>query len=91
MSEIYALACNYEGDYGLKVLYVNSENTMREVADIARQHIAGVFVPEPNEGVALRVRRHGEQELLPDDLKVVEAGFIQLETVDIIHVPAARA
>jgi len=91
MSDTFILACNYEGDYAVKVLYVNSENTMKEVADIARQHIAGVFVPQPKPGVALRVRRHGEEEFLPDGLKISEAGFIQMETVDIIHVPATQA
>lgn len=85
----FALACNYEGDYGLKMLFVDSENTMSEVAQIAKGHIGGVFVPLPEPGVTLRVRRHGEQAFLPDELKVADAGFVQLETVDIIHVPAA--
>jgi len=84
----FVLACNYEGDYGLKVLNVDTCNTMQEVADIARQHLAGVFVREPEPGQKLRVRRHGETEFLPDTLKVADAGFVQLDTVDIIHVPA---
>ncbi|TFL13442.1 toluene monooxygenase [Pusillimonas caeni] len=91
MSDTFALGCNYEGDYGLKMLYVSPDSTMKEVADIARQHIAGVFVAEPKPGVVLRVRRHGEEEFLPESLKVSEAGFIQMDTVDIIHVPAAQA
>lgn len=84
----FALACNYEGDYAIKLLMVDSENTMAEVAGIAKDRIAGVFVREPGPDVRLRVRRHGKTELLPDDLKISDAGFIQMETVDVIQTPA---
>lgn len=84
----FSLVCNYEGDYGMKLLMVDTEDTMDDVARIARENIAGIFVPEPAPGTVLRVRKHGLRENLPGDLKVAEAGFVLGETVDIIHQPA---
>jgi citrate lyase beta subunit len=83
-----ALVCNYEGDYGMKLLMVDTENTIADVARIARENIAGVFVPQPRPGTVLRVRRHGHAEHLPDALTVAQARFISGETIDIYPVPA---
>jgi hypothetical protein len=80
----FALVCNYEGDYGMKVLTVDTEDTMEDVARIAKNSIAGVFVAEPPVGSKLRVRRHGSNDDLPDTLKVGDADFIVGETIDII-------
>ena len=81
---VFALVCNYEGDYGMKVLMVDSDDTMADVARIARENIASVFVPEPPPGSQLRVRRHGTDEFLSPDLTITDAGFVVMETVDII-------
>ncbi|MDR5749044.1 toluene-4-monooxygenase system B family protein [Caballeronia sp. LZ029] len=82
----FALVCNYEGDYGMKVIMLDDDYSMEDVARIAKENIAGVFVPEPLPGTKLRVRRHGEEEFLPESMTISAAGFIQAETVDIVHV-----
>jgi len=82
----FALVCNYEGDYGMKLLMVDSNDTMDDIARIARENIASVFVPEPPPGTHLRVRKHGGEEFIAHALTVADAGFVSMETVDIIHV-----
>ena len=82
----FALVCNYEFDYGMKLLQVDSENTIGEVIQVARDGIAGVFVAEPEPGVALKLRKYGTTEFLDENLKISETGFKQAETIEIIHV-----
>jgi hypothetical protein len=86
--ENFALVCNYEGDYGMKLLMVDSDATMADVARIAKENIAGVFVPQPRPGTTLHVRRHGHVEPLASGMTVAQAGFISGETIDIFPLPA---
>jgi Toluene-4-monooxygenase system protein B (TmoB) len=87
----FPLVCSFEGDYGLKVLLVPHEATMTEIAHTAAAALAGVVVPElaPNE--VLRVRLAGREDFLRPDLTVKEAGFIEMETIEILRQPAATA
>ncbi|HTW73678.1 MAG TPA: toluene-4-monooxygenase system B family protein [Steroidobacteraceae bacterium] len=89
--EQFALVCSFEGDYGLKVLFVRPSATMAEIAHTAADALAGVVVPElaPNE--VLRVRRAGAEAFLRPDLTLQEAGFIEMETIEILRQPMATA
>jgi toluene monooxygenase system protein B len=82
----FPLVCNYEGDYGMKLLVVDTGDTMDAVADRARRALVGVVVRRPRPGAVLRVSRHGERSPLPRDLKVGDADFVQMEAVDIYQV-----
>jgi len=82
----FALVLNYEFDYGMKLLQVDSENTIAEVIQIAKDGIAGVFVAEPAPGISLKLRKYGEIEFLNETLKISETDFKQAETIEIIHV-----
>jgi len=79
----FPLVCNYEGDYGMKLLVVDTGDTMDAVADQAKRALVGVVVRRPRTGAVLRVSRHGEHSPLPRDLKVGDANFVQMEAIDI--------
>ena len=80
---LFPLSSNFEGDFVLQLLPVDTENTMDEVAAAAAEHSINRRVM-PQEGKVLRVRKHGTEELLPRDLKVKDAGFLPTQTIDII-------
>ncbi|KAI5915837.1 MAG: toluene-4-monooxygenase system B family protein [Proteobacteria bacterium] len=80
---LFPLTSNFEGDFVLQLVPVDTENTMDEVAAAAAVHSVGRRVRD-RPGHILRVRRHGGTEFLPRTLKVAEAGFKPTETVDII-------
>lgn len=79
----FPLACNFQGDYAMKLLVVDTNDTMDDIAEKAKKALVGVVVKEPKAGSVLRVSRHGERAYLPRDLKVADAKFVQLEAVDI--------
>jgi len=80
---LFPLSSNFEGDFVLQLLPVDTENTMDEVAAAAAEHSVNRRVlPQPDK--VLRVRRHGTNEMIPRDTKVKDAGFKPSETIDII-------
>jgi hypothetical protein len=87
----FPLVCSFEGDYGLKVLFVSRDATMAEVARTAAEALAGVVVPELGANEVLRVRQAGAKNFLRPELTLQEAGFIEMETIEILRQPAATA
>ncbi len=79
----FPLACNFQGDYAMKLLIVDTNDTMDDVVEKAKQALVGVVVKAPKSGDVLRVSRHGEREYLPRHLKVADARFVRMEAVDI--------
>jgi hypothetical protein len=84
----FPLVCNYEADYGMKLLVVDTEDTMDAVAEQARKALVGVVAKPPRPNAVLRVRRHTGGGPLPRDLKVRDARFVQMEAVDIYQAEA---
>lgn len=82
----FPLVCNFQGDYGMKILFADSGDTMDMVAQKARDALVGVVVKAPRAGSVLRVRRHHTEEFLPGELTIEQAKFVKLEAVDIIPV-----
>jgi toluene monooxygenase system protein B len=80
----FPLVVNFEGDYGMKVLMVPEESTMDDVARIAKEQLVGVVVKPLKPGAALVVKRHGAAAALSGSLKVKDAGFVKMETLDIL-------
>lgn len=80
---LYPLTSNFEGDFVLQLVAVDSENTMDEVAAAAAVHSVGRRV-RARPGHILRVRRQDAGEFLPRDMKVSESGLKPTETVEII-------
>lgn len=84
---LFPLTSNFEGDFVLQLVAVDTENTMDEVAAAAAIHSVGRRV-RARPGCILRVRKQGVDECLPRTMKVSEAGLMPTETVEIIWEPA---
>lgn len=80
---LFPLASNFEGDFVLQLIAVDSENTMDEVAAAAAVHSVGRRV-RARPGQILRVRRQGAADALPRTMKVSESGLKPTETVEIV-------
>ncbi|MDP3188429.1 toluene-4-monooxygenase system B family protein [Limnobacter sp.] len=80
---LFPLSSNFEGDFVLQLLPVDTENTMDEVAAVAAHHSVGRRV-KARPGQILRVRKQGSVDFLPRNMKVADAGFKPTETIEII-------
>ena len=80
---LYPLISNFQHDFVLQLLAVDTENTMDEVAAAAAVHSVGRRV-RARPGHILRVRRQGGAEFFPRTMKLGEAGLKPTETVEII-------
>ena len=77
------LAVLLEGDYGYKVQVFDTGDTMAVLAEKVAGQVAGVLVaPLPPDAV-LKVRLQGSDEPLPDGLTIADAGFVEMEPVEI--------
>jgi len=80
---LFPLSSNFEGDFVLQLLPVDTENTMDEIATAAAYHSVGRRVaPQPDK--VLRVRKSDTGELFPRDMKLEDSGLMPTETIDII-------
>lgn len=80
----FPLIFNFQYDYGIKLVMVDTEDTMDEVARKSAYHAAGKLVKAPPPEAVLRVRVQGERSPLPRDLKVKDSGFVKMECVQIL-------
>lgn len=83
---LFPLTSNFEGDFVLQLVAVDTENTMDEVAAAAAVHSVDRRV-RARPGCILRVRRQGADDCLPRTMKVSESGLKPTETVEIIWEP----
>jgi toluene monooxygenase system protein B len=80
---LFPLHSNFEGDFVIQLLPVDTDNTMDEIAAAAAYHSVGRRVkPQPDK--VLRVRRHCGEKFFPRDMKLHESGLAPTETIDII-------
>jgi toluene monooxygenase system protein B len=84
---LFPLISNFEGDFTLLLLPVDSENTIDEVTAAASGLSLGVRVA-PRPGQVVRARRPGAAAFLPGAVKVSESGLKPLETVEFVFAPA---
>lgn len=80
---LYPLISNFQHDFVLQLLAVDTENTMDEVAAAAAHHSVGRRVA-PQPGKVIRVRRQGDSEFFPRDRKLGESGIKPMECVEFI-------
>jgi toluene monooxygenase system protein B len=85
MADQFPLVINFQGDYGMKLLLVDPQTTINQVAQLAKDSLVGVVVKPLPEGTVLVVRRHGESAALDGSVKVADAGFVKMEALDIVH------
>jgi toluene monooxygenase system protein B len=80
---LFPLTSNFEGDFVLQLVAVDTENTMDEVAAAAAHHSVGRRVRARPDCI-LRVRRQGGESFLPRTMKVIDSGLKPTETIEII-------
>jgi toluene monooxygenase system protein B len=83
---LFPLISNFEGDFVLQLVPVDTENTMDEVAAAAAHHSVGRRV-KPRPGHVIRVRKQGSEELIPRMTKISEAGLKPMECLEFVWEP----
>ncbi len=86
---LFPLTSNFEGDFVLQLVAVDTENTMDEVAAAAAHHSVGRRVRARPDCI-LRVRRQGGDSFLPRSMKVIDSGLKPTETIEILWEKAAH-
>ncbi len=84
---LFPVISNFERDFVLLLVPVDTENTMDEVAAAAAHHSVGRRVaPQPSKVV--RVRRQGATEFFPRQAKLQETDIRPMETLEFIFADA---
>ena len=81
---LFPVTSNFRGDFVLKLVPVDTENTMAEVAEQAAAHSVGIHVAE-QPGKAIRARRQGDSEPFPLELKLADSGLEPMECVEFYY------
>lgn len=80
---LFPLTSNFEEDFVLQLLAVDTDHTMDEVAAAAAHHSVGRRV-KPRPGHVMRVRRQGSDEPFPRTMTVIEAGLAPMECIEVV-------
>ena len=75
---LFPISSAFEGDFCLKLVAVDTENTMDEVCAAAAHHSINRSVAA-KPGHHIRVRKQGETEFLPRALKLGDAGIAPMQ------------
>lgn len=81
---LFPISSKFEGDFVLKLVPVDTENTMAEVAAAAAEHSVGVHVPE-QPGRPIRARAEGAAQPYPLDMRLSETGLGPTDTVEFYY------
>lgn len=80
---LFPLISNFEEDFVLQLLPVDTESTMDDVAAAAAHHSVGRRVA-PRPGHVMRVRRQDSEELLPRAMTVSDSGLLPMECIEVV-------
>jgi toluene monooxygenase system protein B len=80
---LFPLTSNFEEDFVLQLLAVDTEHSMDEVAAAAAYHSVGRRVA-PRPGQTMRVRRQASMELFPRNKKGAEGGLSPMECLEVV-------
>lgn len=84
---LFPVISNFQHDFVLLLLPVDTDNTMDEVAAAAAHHSVGTRVaPQPEKIV--RVRRQGATDFFPRDVRLGETDVRPMETLEFIFCDA---
>jgi toluene monooxygenase system protein B len=86
--EMLPLVCSFEDGCILTLVPVAVDGTMDEVAATVAEHFAGRMMPLQPEKT-MRVRKQGDTLYLPRDLRVRDAGWTPLTTIQVGYEAAA--
>lgn len=87
---LFPLTSNFQGDFVLQLLAVDTDNTMDQVAAAAAHHSVGRRVA-PRSGNVMRVRRQGSTEPFARSATVAQSGLLPMECVEVVWEPAPQA
>jgi toluene monooxygenase system protein B len=80
---LFPIHSNFERDFVIQLVPVDTDDTMDQVAEKCAYHSIGRRV-KPSPDKVLRVRHHENGTLFPRDMKVADAGLRPTETLDIL-------
>ncbi|AEI82636.1 toluene-4-monooxygenase system protein B (plasmid) [Cupriavidus necator N-1] len=80
---VFPVISNFQYDFLLQLVAVDTENTMDEVAAAAAHHSVGRRVA-PRPGKVVRVRRQGSDQFYPRDVKLSETDIKPMEALEFI-------
>lgn len=80
---LFPLTSNFEEDFVLQLLAVDTDNTMDEVAAAAAHHSVGRRVAA-RPGHVMRVRRQGSTDPFDRTITVIEAGLLPMECIEVV-------
>ncbi|MBV2132776.1 toluene-4-monooxygenase system B family protein [Pseudomonas sp. MAP12] len=80
---LFPLVSNFQEDFVLQLLAVDSENTMNEVAAAAAHHSVGRRVAA-RPGHIMRVRRQGSENPFPREMKLHDTGLKPMECIEVV-------
>jgi toluene monooxygenase system protein B len=84
---LFPVISNFQYDFVLQLVPVDTENTMDEVAAAAAHHSVGRRVA-PQPGKVIRVRRQGGESFFPRDARLSETGIKPMEALEFIFADA---
>lgn len=87
---LFPLTAQFQGDFVLQLLPVDTDFTMDQVAAAAAHHTVGRRVAA-RLGHVMRVRPQGATAALPRDVKVIDSGLRPMECIQVLWEPAAAA
>lgn len=85
---LFPLISNFQYDFVLQLLPVDTENTMDEVAAAAAHHSVGRRV-KAQPGKVVRVRRQGAADFFPRQAKLCETDIKPMECLEFIFTEPA--
>jgi toluene monooxygenase system protein B len=80
---LFPVISNFQYDFVLQLVAVDTENTMDEVAAAAAHHSVGRRV-RPQPGKVVRVRRQGSEEFFPRTARLRETDIRPMESLEFI-------
>jgi toluene monooxygenase system protein B len=78
---LFPISSKFDGDFVLKLVPVDTENTMDEVAAAAAVHSVGIHVAD-QPGKTIRCRAEGATEPFPRDLVLADSGVEPMTTLE---------
>jgi len=78
------LASHFDGDFVIKLLPVDSEHTMDQVAAAAAENAVGIHVPEQPDRT-IRVRKQGDTDPYPREMTVAATGLEPTECIELYY------
>lgn len=80
---LFPVISNFQYDFVLQLVAVDTENTMDEVAAAAAHHSVGRRV-RPQAGKVVRVRRQGSEAFFPREARLRETDIRPMESLEFI-------